>query len=157
MRCTQWLRRSALSRSPRIRHDGTMTLRRSSQILVSLVALGSIVGCGTAQRQAMQTERMLAAAGFQMRMQDTASEAQNMAGLPQRELFHQQKDGKTFFIYADDEYCKCVYVGSAEAYRRYEKMAIESKIANAQLRAARAQQSAALSWGAWGPWYRPWY
>lgn len=80
-----------------------------------------------------------------------------MAALPQRVIFHQQRDSGTFFLYADEQYGKCVYVGSVEAYRRYEKMAIESQIANAQLRAARAQQSAARSWGAWGPWYRPWY
>lgn len=129
----------------------------SNKILVLALSFVVLAGCGTAKRQAMQTERLLAASGFQMRLQDTEPEALNMKGLPQREIFHEQRDGQTYFIYADEEFCKCVYVGTAEAYRRFEKLAIESKIANAQLRAARAQQSAALSWGAWGPWYRPWY
>ena len=125
---------------------------------LAVIALLLIVSaCGTAQRRAMETERLLAAAGFQMRMQDTVEETSNMAGLPQRELFHHQREGRTYFVYADEEYCKCIYVGTPDAYQRYEKMAHEQKIARAQLSAARAQQSASLSWGAWGPWYRPWY
>lgn len=126
-------------------------------LLLLLCVVPGLAGCGTARREAMQTERLLAASGFQMRIKDTPGEVENMAALPQRQIFPQQKDGETFFVYADDEFCNCVYVGSAKAYRRFERLSMESKIANAQLRAARAQQSAALSWGAWGPWYRPWY
>lgn len=134
-----------------------MHRNRIVPMILALALFGGVSACGTAQRQAMQTERLLAAAGFQMRLNDTPDEAANMSSLPQREIFHQQKDGETYFVYADDEYCKCVYVGSAKAYQRYERLSMQQKIAQAQLRAARAQQSAALSWGAWGPWYRPWY
>lgn len=134
---------------------------KTSSLLSRGLAVAGVLAvasaCGTAQRKAMETERLLAAAGFQMRMQDTPEEATDMAGLPQREIFHHQRDGEMYFVYADQEYCKCIYVGTPKAYQRYEKMAIEQKIARARLSAARAQQSAALSWGAWGPWYRPWY
>ena len=126
--------------------------------IVGLAIVGSLAsGCGTSHRKAMETERMLAAAGFQMRVNDSVPEAQNMKDLPQREIFPEQYQGKNYFVYADDEYCQCIYVGTEEAYQRFSRMAVESKLAHQRLSASRAQANAALHWGAWGPFYRPWY
>ena len=133
------------------------TMRALGAVAALVVAGFLASGCGTAQRRAVETERLLAAAGFQMRLEDTERESKNMLNLPQREIFPQQRDGKTYFVYADDEYCNCIYVGTEEAYQRFSRMAVESKIAQQRLSASRAQANAALSWGAWGPFYRPWY
>ena len=51
-------------------------------LIAALVALFTVACAG----QAMQTERMLAAAGFQMRMADTPEKLARLAKLTQREL-----------------------------------------------------------------------
>lgn len=133
--------------------------RNGLTVVVSLTVLGLFgIGCAAAtQRKVMETERLLAASGFQMRIQDSHHENENMKMLPQREIFPEQRDGQTYFVYADEEFCHCIYVGTAEAYQRFSQMSIEKEISEKRLRAARTQANAALSWGAWGPWYRPWY
>jgi hypothetical protein len=126
--------------------------------MLAIACAAGLAGCAAARRdKAVATERLLTAAGFQMRIADTPDETVNLQTLPQREIFREQHEGKSYYVYADGKYCSCVYVGSAEAYQRYEKLAVEKEIAEANLRAARINQSNAMRWGAWGPWYSPWY
>ncbi|MFP6564423.1 MAG: hypothetical protein VCC68_08070, partial [Myxococcota bacterium] len=106
--------------------------------------------------QAMQTERMLAAAGFQMRMADTPEKLARLAKLTQRELMPKMKDDSLRYVYADAEYCKCLYVGTEKAYQRYSRYALKQSQVNANLAAAQMNEDASLNWGMWGPW-GPWY
>jgi hypothetical protein len=70
--------------------------------------------------------------------------------LPQRTLSRVPgPDGSNRFVYADAEYCKCVYVGSEEAYDRYQKLEIRQQI-------ALNEEMASMNWGAWGGW-GPWW
>ncbi len=126
--------------------------------MVAVLIGGTLVsGCMAIERDnALQTERTLAAAGFQMKFADDSSKLQSAGGLPQRTLVPQSMDGETRFVYADAEFCKCVYVGTERAYQHYEKLAIQQQISNARLSAAEAQESASMNWGMWGGW-GPWY
>jgi len=126
-------------------------------MVVVLVGGALVSGCTAIERDdALKTERTLAAAGFQMKFADDAAKMQNVQALPQRELTPQPLDGGTRFVYADAEFCKCVYVGTEKAYQRYQRLAIRQQIAQARLSAAQAQESAAMNWGMWGGW-GPWY
>lgn len=123
------------------------------------VAIGGVglSACTAIERDnALQTERTLAAAGFQMKFADDSGKIQNTSALPQRELTPTRLDGETRFVYADAEFCKCVYVGTEKAYQRYQNLAVRQKIAQANLSAAQAQESAAMNWGMWGGW-GPWW
>ncbi|NRA00814.1 MAG: hypothetical protein HRU01_30370 [Myxococcales bacterium] len=75
---------------------------------------------------------------------------------PQRQLTPHTVDGQLRFVYADAEYCKCMYVGNEAANQRYQKLELERRISNQQLEAAGANEAAAMNWGAWGGW-GPWY
>lgn len=124
---------------------------------MALVASFLVAGCTAIERDnALQTERTLAAAGFQMKFADDGSKLANVQQLPQREITPQSLDGEPRFVYADAEFCKCVYVGTERAYQRYQRLAIRQEIAQARLNAAQAQATAAMNWGMWGGW-GPWW
>jgi hypothetical protein len=76
--------------------------------------------------------------------------------MPQRKLVPQQMDGETRFVYADAEFCKCIWVGTESAYQRFQRLSIRQEISQAQLQTAEANESASMNWGMWGGW-GPWY
>lgn len=134
-------------------------MRWNAVVWMMAVVVGGIgmSGCTAIERDnALQTERTLAAAGFQMKFADDSGKLQNVQALPQRELTPQNLDGETRFVYADAEFCKCVYVGTEKAYQRYQRLSVRQEIAQARLSAAEAQESAAMNWGMWGGW-GPWW
>jgi uncharacterized protein YdbL (DUF1318 family) len=109
------------------------------------------------QRAALDRERILAAAGFQMKLADTPERQEHLqAFVPQRQLTPHTIDGQLRFVYADAAYCKCVYVGTEAANQRYQKLAIQKEISDQQVEAANANEAASMNWGAWGGW-GPWY
>lgn len=113
-------------------------------------------GCAAMQEnRVMDMERTLAASGFRVKFADTPEKMEHLKDLTQRKLVPHSKEGKVFYIYADAEYCKCLYVGDEEAYQRYQELALQRKIAEDQRMAAEMNRDASMNWGMWGPW-RPW-
>ena len=109
-------------------------------------------GCAAIQQsQAIDTERALAASGFQMKMADTPQKLASVQTLPQRKLFPQNIDGEVRYVYADARYCKCVYAGSQKSYQNYAKLEEQEEIAETN------EMNATMNWGAWGPWGPWWY
>ena len=122
---------------------------RAIALTVSSAAL-LLAGCAAIrQSNAVDTERALAASGFQMKMADTPAKLQQVQGLPQRKLFPQTIDGAVRYVYADATYCKCVYAGSEKSYQNYARLQEQQEIA--------AENEAAADWGPWGPWGPWWY
>ncbi len=121
--------------------------------MAGVLAVALAMGCAG---QVMQTERLLAAAGFQMRLANTPEREVHLKAMTQRELIPHEHDGAMRFVYADAKYCKCIYVGTEAAYQRYQKYAMKQQQSDAQLQAAQMNEDAAMSWGMWGPW-GPWY
>ena len=130
-------------------------IRDKSPIAAALLGLSLLVA-GCAAQEAIQTERLLAASGFQMRLADTPQRLAQLETLPQMKLTPQQRDGELTYVYADAKECKCIYAGTEAAYQRYEKLAVQQKIAEERLAAAQEEQLNRLDWGMWGPW-GPWY
>jgi hypothetical protein len=114
--------------------------------IAAAVTLLAVAGC---QSMAMDNERTLAAAGFQMKIASTAAQTSHVESLPQRKLTRVGFDGDNRYVYADAKYCKCMYVGTEMAYDRYQRIAIKKQVANEEL-------NASMDWGAWGGW-GPWY
>jgi len=122
-------------------------LARRTVVLCSLVALLAGSGCAAIQRSdAMDTERLLAASGFRMQLADTSERMAQVNAMPQRKLTPVPQGSENRFVYADATYCKCMYVGTEEAFDRYQKLSTQQQI-------AQDQEAAAMNWGAWGPWY----
>ena len=127
-----------------------------------------LAGCAsTANENAMNIERMLAASGFQVKLADTPEKMAHLKQLGQRRLIPTSKDDKVMYFYADAESCKCLYVGSEADYQEYQRLSIQQQVAHEQRRTAETQamnqanleemNAAAMNWGLWGPWRRPFY
>jgi len=123
----------------------------------TIAAAASLAVAGCAGQDAMNTERMLAAAGFQMKLAQTSEQnAQLEAFEPQRKLVPRSHDGAVRFVYADAKYCKCLYAGSEKANQRFQQMAYRQQLAETREATADAEEAAAMNWGAWGGW-GPWW
>jgi hypothetical protein len=129
-------------------------------LLLTIGAAATCFGCASIQNsEAIKTERVLAAAGFQMRLADTPQKLAKVEAMTQRKLVPHQKDGETMFVYADATACKCVYAGTQQANQRYQQLAIQQKLANQAENTAALNQDSAMDWdgmggmGGWGPWY----
>jgi len=122
--------------------------------VVLLLGLGFVLaGCATTQgNRGPDIKEMLASAGFKMWPADTPEKLARLEAFPQRELVRQeQRDGKVQYLYADATFCRCAYVGTEEAYRRYQQLAQEKKVDHERAMAARAQ-SGAMDWRRWSAW-----
>ena len=116
-------------------------------VFCSALALLASSGCAMIGRSdAMDTERLLAASGFRMQLADTSARMAHVEALPQRKLTPVPHGSENRFVYADATYCKCMYVGTEEAFDRFQKLSTRQEIAE-------EQEAASLDWGAWGPWY----
>lgn len=114
------------------------------------------LGCAHSQKVSREdTEDLLSAAGFNRRPADTPEKQQHLQSLEQHQLLAFQKDGEFVYVYADQQGCGCLFAGNEQAYQRYKELALQKKIAEDQLQAARANQDAAMNWDVWGPW--PWW
>jgi hypothetical protein len=114
-------------------------------------------GCASMGRsKAMDTERLLMAAGFQMRLADSDEKLAQLEKLPQRTLVPHDHDGRPVFVYADAKFCKCLYVGTEVADRRFERMSVVKGLVVRRERIATDRADAAMNLSAWGPW-GPWW
>ena len=120
-----------------------------------------LFGCAAKHaKKAIQTERLLTASGFQMKLADSPEKLKQVKALQQRKFFLHTHEGKPYYVYADASSCNCIYVGTPEAYQRYVDLRVQQSAAEDQAKAARAEQAAAAPvrmnwavWGTWGPWY----
>ncbi len=118
-------------------------------IFVFLVAL---VGCATMEKDtskdtSMDTERLLSASGFQMRMADTPQKLDKVKSMTQKKLIQHKEKGKVAYIYADADDCKCLYVGTEKAYMKFRDLAadrLEADDLNAR------NENVMMDWDVWG-------
>jgi hypothetical protein len=112
-------------------------------------------GCASLREADIRaTEDMLAAAGFTMKPADTAEQAANLQSLPPHQLTLQRRNSEPYYVYADPDVCRCVWVGNQQQFSRFQELRLQKQIADEQLRAAQAFRDAAFRWDLWGPW--PW-
>jgi hypothetical protein len=97
------------------------------------------------------TEQLLAAAGFEMKIADTPEKLANLSTLtPRRTLIPQERNNQLYYVYADPDLCKCLYVGTSTQYEQALQKSYESDQSIAV-----GQQVNALAWELWAPW--PWF
>ena len=85
-------------------------------------------GKETPEQKAQQIEPMLSAAGFVMLPADTEKRQQQLQNLPPLKVsYYVGRTGKLHYWMVDPTYCKCMYLGSEQAYQRYEQMRLQAK------------------------------
>jgi hypothetical protein len=105
-----------------------ITSQLKSTVITAILSI-ALTACVTTQHtEAIDKERMLAAAGFQVKLANTADKMAHLKTLPQRKIVPHQKGSEVFYVYADATYCKCIYAGPEKAYQRYQQMAVNQSI-----------------------------
>ena len=117
-----------------------------------------LAGCSlfrlSPQQRAAQVEPLLAAAGFRMLPADTPEKVAHLQKLTPLKLTPRKHQGQLQYAYADPYACHCLYVGDEAAYRQYQRLALEKKVADEERQAAMMDQAAAAEMDAvdfWGP------
>ncbi len=131
-----------------------MTTVRKRRLLLVLATAFAVGGCAAMRRQeARDTGDLLVAAGFRSKPADTPEREQRLRALSPLKMESQSKDGHLVYRYADPYSCDCLYVGDEQAYAQYKRLALKKQVAEERLEAAEAEESAAMDWGLWGPWW----
>ncbi len=117
---------------------------------LTLGAVPLISSCTTVADKAQGREDRLAAAGFVARPANTPEREAMLKRLPPNKFLILARGKTVNYVYADPKNCNCLYVGSSQAYSRYQKTQVEEKIANRQLLAAQTYADANWDWSRWG-------
>ncbi len=91
------------------------------QIVVAALLCAASANAAYAQAQ-LVTDMKLEDAGFVMRRADTPDKLRRTQLLPPHKFVARVKDGKRYYLYADPELCKCVFVGSADALKTFRDL-----------------------------------
>ena len=92
--------------------------------LIGTVAIAlTLAGCAAMQKNdVMDTEGLLAEAGFQKHAADTPEKMAHLKTLPQQHFSRHKRDGKSYVIYADAADCQCMYVGNETQLQHYRDL-----------------------------------
>jgi hypothetical protein len=108
-----------------------------------LAATGLLTSC--ASMGASSTEPLLSAAGFRVRTPETAAQKAIYAELPPYKVQRGTHQGKVFYAYKNEKE-GVAYVGGEAEYQKYQKLAVERRIARDQYEAAQMNQAMAYRW-----------
>ena len=89
--------------------------------LVALFAFGVLAGATPAGAQ-LATDMKLEDAGFVMRRADTPDKLARLRLIPPRQFVTRTGKSGRYYLWADADYCKCVFVGSARALQSFKDM-----------------------------------
>lgn len=88
-----------------------------------LCAMSCAMSASAAHAQAqLVTDMRLEDAAFAMRRADTPDKMRRAQLLPPHQFVARVKNGKRYYLYADTELCKCVFVGSPDALNRFRDL-----------------------------------
>lgn len=62
-------------------------------------------------------------AGFTMKEANTPQKMARLKSVPARKFVARSKNGRSYYIYADPDYCRCAYIGSEDALKTYRAAA----------------------------------
>lgn len=126
-------------------------------VVPAFLVLSFLIGCAAIKtEETVSTESLLSAAGFKMVPATTPKEKDMLSSLTPNKVQFSVKDNKPLYWYADPDNCGCVWTGDQDAYNRYEKLLVESNIAEEQQETAEMMEEAEFAPGYWGWAGGPW-
>ena len=75
---------------------------------------------GTASLAQQTTGQQLISSGFNPIAATTPNMVARLMSFPANEFVSRNKEGRTYYVYADPSGCTCAYVGSAKAMSKYQ-------------------------------------
>jgi len=117
----------------------------------------ALAGCAALQTsQTEDTEQLLSAAGFHLKLANTPEKQAHLRTLMQHKLVPHERNGKVIYIFADAANNR-LYVGDEPAYQKFQALAVQKQLAQEQATAAQYNAAAAMNWDMWGPYpFGPW-
>jgi hypothetical protein len=91
-------------------------------LAISLAVLSCTFGPKPAPSGNVSMEGMLLEAGFVKNTADTPEKMARIRDEVQRKVVPVQAEDQTYYIYADADFCQCLYVGKESAFRRFEDL-----------------------------------
>jgi hypothetical protein len=117
------------------------------RLVLAAIAL-SLTGCASLQAgDTRATERLLTAAGFQMKAADTPEKAAHLQELKPRKIIRREQNGQASYVYADRTVCNCLYTGTEQQFQEYRRLARQQNVADVD---ARIAEDSSDRWGLWG-------
>jgi hypothetical protein len=88
-----------------------------------------VAGCAAIEKQDTEsTERLLSAAGFNIKPADTPEKLASLQAMKQHKVVRRElSNSQLRFFYADAAVCRCLYVGDEQAYQQYQKLAVQQE------------------------------
>lgn len=127
-----------------------------TRLIVRLAAACAVLAVAACAAEVEQREDLLSAAGFRVKTATTADRLQSIQALPPHRFVRDSLNGREVWVYADPTVCRCLYVGTPDAYQRYQQLNVQQRIANQNLETAQLLSSpwgiGPYGWGPWGPW-----
>lgn len=113
----------------------------------------ALSGCAAIHRQeATDSEVLLKQAGFQARPADSPARQQSLGSMPPRQIVARNRGGRTVYVFADPDNCRCLYVGGDKEYAALQKLR-QDRLAEHQALDARALSGdRTVDSELWGPW-----
>jgi len=109
-----------------------MTIRQITKVCFLLAISLGFLSCTFAPKPAPSgstgMEWMLLEAGFVRNSADTPERMARIREEIQRKVIPVQEDGQTYYIYADADFCQCLYVGNETAFRRFEDLMVRRNL-----------------------------
>ena len=128
-----------------------ITTFRLSKVFGAIVLGGLLSSCAMMEaQQAKDTEQLLAAAGFKMKLADTPAKMAHLKTLTQHKIVPHQKDGAVYYIYADATNCQCFYWGQDQSYQNFMQLQEQQNIANEDRMTAEMNQEEYMDWDTMG-------
>ncbi|HEX4153198.1 MAG TPA: hypothetical protein VHY75_13405, partial [Steroidobacteraceae bacterium] len=89
--------------------------------LLTVIVAGALAACATQQQRISKTEDDLAAAGFVVKPANSEKRQDMLARLPPNKILQRVHGDNVHYVYADPTVCKCLYVGTQEAYSKFKQ------------------------------------
>jgi len=128
--------------------------------IIGILVMGlAVAGCAVFQKSSTtDTEGMLSAAGFKVKLADTPEKLSHLKTLPQHRVFPQERDGRTYYLYADAAVHRQLFIGDEEAYQAYQIIlqqkkedALDQELTQKEHDDAVIDATASMDWDLWWP------
>ena len=127
------------------------TMLRLLKVFSAIMLGGFLSSCAMMEaQQAKDTEQLLAAAGFKMKLADTPAKMVHLKTLSQNKIVPHEKDGVVYYIYADAATCLCFFWGRDQSYQNFLQLQDQQNIANDERMTAEMNEQEYLDWDMMG-------
>ena len=124
---------------------------RFSKAFAAIMLGGFLTSCAMLEaQQAKDTEQLLNAAGFKMKLADTPAKMAHLKTLTQNKIVPHQKDGMVYYIYADAANCQCFFWGQDQSYQNFMLLQQQQNIADEDRMTAEMNQEEYMDWNTMG-------